>query len=122
MKLGGNSRRLRNLRDAFTFLTACAIIALWLKWSDLYYSSLIPSIGRKCDQDQRMPDESVETQSMREAIIEEKILTYPNNISHIAPSRASCAPWIPYSARKVLFVELHTWDVYYGPSKYKTGK
>ena len=30
------------------------------------------------------------------------------------------APWI--KERKVLFVELHTWDVYYGPSKYKTGE
>ena len=34
----------------------------------------------------------------------------------------SCASWIPLVDRKVLFVELHTWDMYYGPSKYKTGE
>ena len=33
-----------------------------------------------------------------------------------------CAPWIPSPNRKVLFVELHSWDMYYGPSKYKTGE
>jgi hypothetical protein len=32
------------------------------------------------------------------------------------------APWIAKKERRVLFVELHTWDLYYGPSKYKTGE
>jgi len=32
------------------------------------------------------------------------------------------APWISGENRKVLFVELHTWDVFYGSSKYKTGE
>lgn len=34
----------------------------------------------------------------------------------------TCAPWIQPKRRKVLFVELHTWKKYYGPSKYKTGE
>mmetsp|Transcript_978 Transcript_978/g.1720 ORF Transcript_978/g.1720 Transcript_978/m.1720 type:complete len:141 (-) Transcript_978:3706-4128(-) len=32
------------------------------------------------------------------------------------------APWIPKTQKKVLFVELHKWKDYYGPSKYKTGE
>jgi hypothetical protein len=39
------------------------------------------------------------------------VITYP-----------TCADWIPTQSRKVLFVELHRWKEYYGPSKYKTGK
>jgi len=34
----------------------------------------------------------------------------------------TCAPWISSQERKVLFVELHSWAMYYGPSKYKTGE
>ena len=33
-----------------------------------------------------------------------------------------CAPWLPKKKRKVLFVELNTWDFYYGASKFKTGE
>jgi hypothetical protein len=35
---------------------------------------------------------------------------------------STCAGWIPPAKRKVLFVELHRWTDFYGPSKYKTGE
>ena len=35
---------------------------------------------------------------------------------------SKCAPAIPVKDRRVLFVELHSWEKYYGPSKYKTGE
>lgn len=34
----------------------------------------------------------------------------------------TCGEWIPAKRRKVLFVELHRWEEYYGASKYKTGE
>ena len=34
----------------------------------------------------------------------------------------SCAPWLPQKDKNVLFVELHTWETYYVPSKFKTGE
>jgi len=34
----------------------------------------------------------------------------------------TCAEWIEEENRRVLFVELHDWDTFYGKSKYKTGE
>ncbi len=43
-------------------------------------------------------------------------------LSMSSKTRDDCAQWIPLEKRKVLFVELHRWNDYYGPSKYKTGE
>ena len=48
----------------------------------------------------------------------QRVETQPNLPSGLN----DCAHWIPEKERKVLFVELHRWKDYYGPSRYKTGE
>ena len=68
------------------------------------------------------PARSESSQLAATISLSENALTF--NFKGAAESNltAFAAPWILGENRKVLFVELHTWDVYYGPSKYKTGE
>lgn len=55
----------------------------------------------------------------------ERIGTWKISLDHSSIKQNdsyTCAEWVKGENRKVLFVELHDWDTFYGKSKYKTGE
>jgi hypothetical protein len=99
------------VRELLVFVLSCFIVSHLIQGRNHRSSQVNLSVDNDIEARLRLPLDFISPNA-------------PKNVGTTTSEMngKSCASWISAQRRKILFVELHTWEMYYGPSKYKTGE